>query len=623
MLLALLRRYLRPHLPMLAVLLAFQILQILGTLLLPNINGRIVDEGVAAGDTGTVARLGGLMLGIAFGQVIANVIAIIAGAFVSMAAARDVRADFFAAVQGFGRAETARFGASTLVTRSTNDIRQVQQFLTMALSIMIMAPIMALGGLALALAQDLALSWVILATVAVLVAVMAVLVMRMVPSFRVMQDRIDAISSVLAQQLAGLRVIRAFTKEDEERARFARANTELTDAQLRVGTYFVALFPAVMTLVNAGTVAVVWFGAQQIQAGASQIGTVMAFIQYLMLILMGVVMFAFMSMMVPRAQVAAGRVLEVIDTRPEMDRGHGTVERLPSPGTIAFDGVAFRYPGARRCVVEDVTFAVPAGATCAVIGSTGAGKSTLVQLLVRLLEPTAGRVSVGGADLAALAPEVLAGQFGYVPQRAYVFGGTVRANLALGNPTASDALMWSALETAQAAEFVRAYADGLDHVINEGGTDLSGGQRQRLAIAMAVCREAPILIFDDSFSALDTATDRAVRSALAADTAATTFIVTQRVASAMAADLIVVFEAGRVVAQGTHAHLLEDSPIYRDIVSSQVGPPADPSGAQGGLADAAQARLGGADGTAPGPAAGSPAAGGPTPKGPAVGEAGA
>ncbi len=573
MLWQLLRRYLRPYIPLIGLLLTFQVVQIVATLLLPNLNGQIVDRGIAVGDIGTVWRLGGLMLLITFGQVITNVIAIITGAVVSMRAARNLRADFFASVQSFGHAETARFGTSSLVTRSTNDIRQVQQFLTMALSFLIMAPILAVGGLVMAIAQDFALSWVIIVTVVVLITIMVWLVIRMVPSFQVMQARIDAISSVLAQQLSGLRVIRAFTKEREEKERYARANADLTAAQLRVGTYFVALFPAVMTLINAGTVAVVWFGAHQIQAGASQIGTVMAFIQYLLLILMGVLMVSFMSMMVPRAQVAASRILEVVRTQPEMNRETGTIDTAPSPGIIEFRDVSFRFPGAGRCVVEDVDLAVPAGASCAVIGATGAGKTTLVQLLVRLLDPTAGAVLVGGVDLRQMSPQLLAQQFGYVPQRPQVFGGTIRANLRLGNPDADDELMWQSLRIAQAAEFVEKLSGGLDHEINQGGTDLSGGQRQRLAIAMALCREAPVLVFDDSFSALDAATDRAVRAGLTR-TEATQFIVTQRVASAMAADMVVVFEAGRVAALGTHSELVASSPVYREIVSSQVGPDA-------------------------------------------------
>ena len=574
MLLRLLRTYLKPYRGFVGLLLAFEVLQITATLFLPNLNGQMVDRGIATGDVGVVWSLGGFMVLLTLGQIIASIIAIVCGAIAAMRAARDLRRDYFTAVQSFGHTEIARFGSTSLTTRATNDIRQVQQFLTVAMSMMVMAPILAVGGLVMAIAQDPPLSWVIVVTVVILAAVMVFLITRMVPSFRQMQERIDSISSVLGQQISGLRVIRAFTKEKVETARFDQSNTALTQTMTTVGNYFVALFPAVMTLVNLGTVAVVWFGAHQVQSGDSEIGTVMAFIQYLLLILMGVVMVSFLSMMVPRAQVSAGRILDVIDTTPVMDRDSGAVSVLPTPGTIQFDDVSYSFPHASHCVVQNVSFTVASGATCAVIGATGAGKSTLVHLLLRLMDPTAGEVAVGGVSLRDLAPQTLAGQFGYVPQRPVVFGGTIRENLRIGSPDASDELMWEALRIAQATEFVAAYDDGLDHVLNQDGTNLSGGQRQRLTIAMALCRQAPILVFDDSFSALDAATDRALRDELAR-LDSTQFIVTQRVASAMGADLILVVDKGTVVAAGSHEELASTSTVYREILQSQLGPRAD------------------------------------------------
>ncbi|MCQ9384321.1 ABC transporter ATP-binding protein/permease [Brevibacterium sp. 50QC2O2] len=570
MLIRLFRHYLRPYVPAVIVLLLFQLLQVLGTLYLPTLNAGIVDRGITAGDTATVWRYGGLMLAVAAGQVVANIVAIVAGAHVAMRAAADIRRDFFTAVMGFGARETGHFGTSSLVTRSTNDVRQVQQFLVMGMSLMIMAPIMALGGLAMALAQDLRLSWVILVTVVVLLVIMLQVVRKMVPSFRAMQERLDSLGSVLSQQLGGLRVIRAFGKQSTERDRFQAANEALTGTNLYVGKLFVVLFPAVMTIVNAGAAAVVWFGARQVQDGTTQVGVVMAFIQYLMLILMGVMMVTFLAMMIPRAEVAAGRLVDVLETTPQMDRDSGTVESLPDPGAIEFSHVTFRYPGAQSPVLTDVSFTVDPGTTTAVIGATGSGKSTLVQLLVRLADPDSGRVAIGGVDVAAIAPQTLGRQFGYVPQQPHVFGASVRDNLRTGAPDAPESDLAWALAVSRADEFVSTFPDGLDHPINQGGTNLSGGQRQRLAIAMALVRRCPILVFDDSFSALDAATDAAVRSALDHEVEATKVIVTQRVAAAIDADQVVVLDDGHVVGLGTHDQLMDSCGVYQEIVSSQL-----------------------------------------------------
>ncbi|WP_245579814.1 ABC transporter ATP-binding protein [Brevibacterium album] len=570
MLAELVRRYVLPQRSLLAAILVLQIAQILATLWLPTLNASVIDDGIAAGDVGLVWRLGGLMLAVALVQVIANVVAVVAGAVVAMRAARSLRSGVYGSVMDYGGAELSRFGSSSLITRATNDVRQVQMLIVMALTMVVMAPFMALGGLAMALSQDLGLSLVILATVAVLIAVLVLVVRRMVPSFRVMQERVDAVTSVVSQQLGGLRVIRAFTAEDRERARFSAVNSALTDAGLAVGRWFVLLFPAVMGIVSLGSVAVVWFGGLRADAGSLDVGVVLAFVQYLMLILMGVTFVAFIGMMIPRAEVSAGRLVEVLDAEVALDAESGTLETVPEPGALELDRVTFSYAGAAAPVLREVTVSASPGEVLAVIGATGSGKTTLAQLVLRLLEPTSGTVRVGGANVSALSPAAYGAQFAYVPQTPQVLGRSVADNLRLGAPEATDAEIRAALEAAQAWEFVAELPEGSDTVLAQGGRDLSGGQRQRIAIAMALVRRAPVLVLDDSLSALDTRTDAAVRRALAG-VESTVLLITQRVSAAEDADRVLVLDDGAPAGLGTHAELLASSPVYAEIVDSQTG----------------------------------------------------
>ncbi|WP_344335418.1 ABC transporter ATP-binding protein [Brevibacterium salitolerans] len=570
MLLELVRRFVLPQKGLLIAVVLLQIAQILATLWLPTLNASVIDDGVAHGDVGLVWRLGGLMLAVTLGQVSANVAAVIVGAVVAMRAARSLRSGVYDSVMGFGSAETSAFGSSSLITRATNDVRQVQMLIVMTLTMVVMAPFMALGGLVMALSQDLGLSLVILATVAVLIVVLVLIIRRMVPSFAVMQERIDAVTSVVSQQLSGLRVIRAFTAEHRERARFTAVNGDLTAASLSVGRWFVVLFPAVMGIVSLGSVAVVGFGGIRVDAGGIDVGVVLAFVQYLMLILMGVTFVAFIGMMIPRAEVSAGRLVEVLDQEVAIDSESGTVSAVPRPGALDLHAVGYRYPGAEEPVLQDVTAHVSPGEMLAVIGATGSGKTTLAQLVLRLLEPTSGTVEVGGVDVSALSPAAYGSQFAYVPQTPQVLGRSIADNLRLGAPEATDAEIREALVAAQAWEFVSQLPEGADTVLTQGGRDLSGGQRQRIAIAMALVRKAPVLVLDDSLSALDTRTDAAVRRALR-QVDSTVLLITQRVSAAEGADRILVLDAGRPVGLGTHEDLMAASGVYAEIVASQTG----------------------------------------------------
>ncbi|MFD7614356.1 ABC transporter ATP-binding protein [Streptomyces sp. NPDC059828] len=571
MLIRLLRTFLRPYTKPLALLVALQLLQTSATLYLPTLNADIIDNGVIKGDTGYILTFGALMVGVSVVQVLGNIGAVYFGARTASALGRDVRAAVFARVQAFSAREVGHFGAPSLITRTTNDVQQVQMLVLMSFTLMVSAPIMCVGGIALALALDVPLSAVLLAVVPVLGISVMLIVKRMRPLFRTMQERLDTVNRVLREQITGNRVIRAFVRDPYEQERFRGANTELTDVALSTGRLMALMFPTVMTVVNVSSIAVVWFGAQRIDSGGMEIGALTAFLAYLMQIVMAVMMATFMFMMVPRAEVCAERIQEVLDTESSVVPPADPVQELEGRGHLEVRGAQFRYPGAEEPVLVDVGLVARPGETTAIIGSTGSGKSTLLGLVPRLFDVTGGEVLVDGVDVRQLDPALMARTVGLVPQKPYLFSGTVATNLRYGNPGATDEELWQALEVAQAAEFVRALDGGLNAPIAQGGTNVSGGQRQRLAIARTLVQRPEIYLFDDSFSALDYATDAALRGALALETAdATVVIVAQRVSTIRGADRIVVLDEGRVVGAGRHHELMESNETYREIVLSQL-----------------------------------------------------
>ncbi|WP_425843319.1 ABC transporter ATP-binding protein [Agrococcus sp. TSP3-2-1] len=563
-------RYVRPSMLSLLLVVLFQFVQSVLTLMLPTINADIIDEGVLRGDTDTVWRLGVLMLALSLGQVAANVLAILFGARLAMRAGRDLRADLFGKVGDFSEQDVQRFGAASLITRNTNDVQQVQMLILMSCTMLLSAPMMAIGGVIMAIRADATLSWLIAVSVPLMLVVLGFLVSRLVPIFRQLQERIDRINKVLREQLTGIRVIRAFVQERREKARFAVANDDVTDAMIRTGNLFVLMFPVIMLIVEVSSVAVIWFGAGLVDRGELEIGTMMAFLQYLMQILMGVLMATFMTIMIPRAAVSARRIGEVLETEPTIERVVDGREQV-SPGTVELRDVVFRYPGADHPVIDGVSLRAEPGETLAIIGSTGAGKTTLVNLIPRLFDATGGAVLVGGVDVRELDAEALWRGIALVPQRPYLFAGTVASNLRYGNEAATDEQLWRALEIAQAAGFVQQMPKQLESRIAQGGTNVSGGQRQRLSIARALVAEPDVLVFDDSFSALDLTTDARLRAALRDAVGETTqIVVAQRVSTIVDADRIVVLERGRVVGSGTHEELLAGNDTYREIVESQM-----------------------------------------------------
>ncbi|KUN91626.1 ABC transporter ATP-binding protein [Streptomyces caeruleatus] len=571
MLIRLLRTYLRPYRKPLAWLVLLQFLQTCATLYLPTLNADIIDQGVVNGDTGYILSYGALMIGISLAQVVCNIGAVYYGARTAAALGRDMRAAVFDRVQSFSAREVGHFGAPSLITRTTNDVQQVQMLALMTFTLMVSAPIMCVGGIVLALGLDVPLSAVLVAVVPVLGISVTLIVRRLRPLFRSMQVRLDTVNRVLREQISGNRVIRAFVRDEYEQQRFRKANADLTDMAMGTGRLLALMFPIVMTVVNLSSIAVVWFGAHRIDSGGMQIGDLTAFLAYLMQIVMSVMMATFMFMMVPRAEVCAERIQEVLGTESSVVPPVAPVRELRRHGHLEIRGAGFRYPGAEEPVLKAIDLVALPGETTAVIGSTGSGKSTLLGLVPRLFDATDGRVLVDGEDVSAIDPRLLAKTVSLVPQKPYLFAGTVATNLRYGNPDATDEELWHALEVAQAKEFVERLENGLDSPIAQGGTNVSGGQRQRLAIARTLVQRPEIYLFDDSFSALDYATDAALRAALARETAeATVVIVAQRVATIRDADRIVVLDEGRVVGTGRHHELMADNETYREIVLSQL-----------------------------------------------------
>ncbi|WP_030768220.1 ABC transporter ATP-binding protein [Streptomyces albidoflavus] len=571
MLIRLLRTYLRPYQKPIALVMVLQLLQTCAALYLPSLNADIIDRGVVRGDTGVILGLGAVMLAVTLVQMAGNIGAVYFGARTAAALGRDVRAAVFDRVQSFSARELNGFGAPSLITRTTNDVQQVQMLALMTFTLMVTAPIMCVGGVIMALGQDVPLSGVLLAVLPVMAASVGVVVWRLRPLFRSMQKRLDTVNRVLREQITGNRVIRAFVRDRYETERFGRANTDLTEVSLGTGRLLALMFPLVMLVVNLSSLAVVWFGAHRIDSGAMEIGSLTAFLAYLMQIVMSVMMATFMFMMVPRAEVCAERIQEVLGTSSSVVPPAEPVRELAGRGTLEMRAAGFRYPGAEEWVLRDVELFAGPGETTAVIGSTGSGKTTLLGLAARLMDPVEGEVLVDGVDIRRIDPALLARTVGLVPQKPYLFSGTVASNLRYGNPEASDEELWHALEVAQAKEFVERLEGGLEAPVSQGGTNVSGGQRQRLAIARTLVQRPEIYLFDDSFSALDYATDAALRAALRAETAeAGVVIVAQRVSTIRDADRIVVLDEGRVVAVGRHHDLMERDETYREIVLSQL-----------------------------------------------------
>jgi ATP-binding cassette subfamily B protein len=570
-LISLLRSHLRPYQQPIILIVLFQLVSTIASLYLPGLNAQIIDQGVVTGDTGYIVRTGAVMLAVTVLQILCSIAAVYFGAKTAMALGRDLRESVFVKVESFAAQEVGRFGAPSLITRSTNDIQQVQMLVLLTFTMMITAPIMCFGGIIMALRQDVALSSLLLVIVPVLLVCVVLIISRMRPLFRSMQKKIDLINQILREQIGGVRVIRAFVKDTHERRRFDAASTDLMDVSVGVGRLMALMFPTVMLVMNVSSVAVMWFGGHRIATGQMQIGTLTAFLSYLLQILMAVMMATFMFVMLPRAEVSAERIKEVLDTVPSVRAPQAPQLRSLRRGLVELCEASFSYPGAQEAVLHAVSLIARPGETTAIVGSTGSGKSTLLNLIPRLVDVTAGSVLVDDHDVRALDPEDLRSSIGLIPQRPYLFGGTVATNLRYGKADATDDELWAALEIAQAREFVQEMPDGLNSVIAQGGTNVSGGQRQRLAIARAVVKSPDIYLFDDSFSALDYDTDARLRAALSTVTAASAvIIVAQRISTIRRADRIVVLDQGAVVGTGTHAALMGSCETYRQIVLSQL-----------------------------------------------------
>jgi len=566
----LIRTHLRPYRGAVTLLIVLQLVATITTLYLPSLNGQIIDRGVVRGDSGYIMRMGAVMLAVSLISIAATIIVTRNASATSSGVARDLRGSIFARVAGFSMQEFSSFGAPTLISRTTNDVQQVQQVLNMGLMYMVAVPIMMVGGIVMALREDVGLSWLVAVAVPVLGVAVGLIVARMLPWFRRMQESVDAVNRILREQITGIRVVRAFVREDFEETRFDDANRTYTATAVAVGRLFARVFPLVMLVFNVASVAVLWFGAKRVDAGQMEVGQLTAFMTYLVQILMSIMVGTMMTMMIPRASVSSGRIVEVLDTVATV-REPDVPRTIPSgPAAVEFRDVTFSYPGAERPVLQDVSFTARPGQTTAVIGSTGSGKTTLINLVPRLYDATAGAVLVGGVDVRDAGSEDLWSRIGLVPQRPFLFSGTVAENLRHGDPGATDDELWRALRVAQADEFVRSMPGGLEAPISQGGTNVSGGQRQRLCIARALVRRPGICILDDASSALDLATDARLRAALRPWIRdATVIVVAQRVSSIMHADQIIVLDDGRVVGRGHHRELLRDCPTYAEIVASQ------------------------------------------------------
>jgi ATP-binding cassette subfamily B protein len=571
-LLKLLVRYLARYKALLAGVLVFQFASALAALYLPTLNADLIDTGVTTGDVPYIVRTGLWMLLVALGQILAAIIATFCAARAAMGLGRDIRGDVYQRVSGFSEREVSGFGAGSLITRNTNDVQQVQMLAMMSATMLIMAPMMAIGGIIMALRQDVSLSWILAVSIPVLLIVAAVVISRMVPLFRSFQGKLDAVNRVMREQLTGVRVVRAFVRESIEEERFRLANTDIYIVGRKVGSLFVLMFPLVMLVLNVTIVGVVWFGGIEVDAGTTEIGTLFAFMQYVGQILGGVMMASFMAIMIPRAAVSADRIGEVLGSESSLVLPENPIAEMPERGVVSFDDVSFTYPGAEQPILSHVTFRADPGETVAIIGSTGSGKTTLVSLIPRLFDATSGSVSVQGVDVTRADLDELWKGIGLVPQRPFLFSGTIASNLRFGREEATDDELWHALEIAQAADFVREKPEGLDAPIAQGGTNVSGGQRQRLAIARAIVRQPDVLVFDDSFSALDLTTDARLRQALWRELPhVTKIVVAQRVSTIVDADRILVLDDGKIAGYGTHEQLLETSTTYQEIAQSQMG----------------------------------------------------